>query len=68
MGVFQIALAVFVFEVEELEEVRVADLIADGDGVLGSRHLSLLQHSGLALGEGRPLKEERRNLAVELSH
>jgi hypothetical protein len=67
-GLFQVSLAVLVLEVEELEQVGVADGLLDGDGVLGPGLLPPAEHGFLVAGQGRALVELRADLPVELAH
>ena len=46
---FKVAFAVFVLQVEEFQEVRVADLVLDRDGVLRPGPPSPRQHGRLLL-------------------
>jgi hypothetical protein len=65
---FQFVLTVFILEVEELQQVRIADLVLDGDGVFGLRDLPFGQHLGFTIRASCPLIELGADLPVELAH
>ena len=67
-GLLQIALAVLGLEVEELQQVRIADFFFRRHRVLGPRRLAFLQHRGLPLRQRGALVELRADLAVQLPH
>ena len=64
---FQVALGVFVLEVEELQDEGVLDLFAGKRHVLGTLFLAACQHGGPVLGESRALVELGADLPVELA-
>ncbi len=67
-GIFQLALAVFVLEIQELQQVRIADHVFDGNVILRPGFLAAREHCRLLLGMRRPFEELRADLPVELPH
>ena len=67
-GLFKFAFAVFILEVEELQQVRVAHLVLDGHRVFRLRYLPFRQHGSLAFRVRRPLVELGVDLPVQLPH
>ena len=64
----EVALAVLVLEVQELEQVRIAYGLFEGDGVFGPGLLALAQHSRFVARQGGALEELRAYLPVGLPH
>ena len=63
---FQVALGVLVFQVEELQDERVLDLLLGPHEVFGAGRPSARQHGGPVLREGGALVELGADLPVEL--
>ena len=49
-GVFEFRFAVLIPEVEELQQIRIANFVLSGNGIFRLGHLSLRQQGALPLG------------------
>lgn len=67
-GVFEIALRVFVFQIQKLEHQRIAHGLIDGESVAGLRLRAFAEHRSLVFGKECALIKEAADLPVELSH